>query len=496
MTTAKYAQLSGRASVGDIHNLDITQFSVSYGVNSIPVATMVVPAGSKMGGSTSTLFSKLQSMARRQPVSITLESNGALIGGGGSMKVFDGYSTSIAFSCAPGQYGVQLAAAGWLDDLRATSCFTEQRTPRATFDFYAPTAFVSGAGSTDGQVTYEGVVSATYEQVGKGNLYEVFSKITRNIAAGKVGANPAAYSNATVLQALNKITGNIKFSFEMFPSVVDKVSGAVSAAMFYLYDGSVIWDSWIKLADQFMFMIVPTVNSAKVVAYDPMLASAALTISPAQYVYINNVSVTRKSVAGMLLIDNVASTTSGDIQRITPVSLSYIGGTQGMLDTAPVPMWLSGPVALTVSKNTYNALDGIRSRAWDETAKSDIDSISRQWKEDRPKIKEIGSIYAKSVLGDRLFGENMMTITGPLRFDVTPGMIVAVQGLADNRAGSGKELLYGFVNNVTLAVNADTGSASTSIMLSHVRNESDNIAYGLKTSALYSSSYRTGSLLD
>jgi hypothetical protein len=277
------------------------------------------------------------------------------------------------------------------------------------------------------------------------------------------------------------------------------IAEVVSKAMYYLYDGGVVWDSWLKLADYFMFVVTPTVNTAVLTPYAPMLTSPVTTIIPEQYVYIRNLSVMRKPIAAMVLTDHISLSTNGDIVAPDAVSVSVANETKGMLDAVPMPAWLSGPVMMSTTAATYDTLIGIRSRTSEAASiaalRGKVAGGNAVRNMDVRGMKNIGEAYARAALGDRLFGSNTMTIVGPLRFDICPGTVVAVESISDARSADSNIVNYGFVSTVSIEVNAETGSASTTIILSHVRNASDNVRFGSTSSALYSGKYTGRSLL-
>ena len=496
--STKYHKVSAVASVDGV-SMDITQFTVTYAVNSIPTATVVVPTGRPAltaGGSTA---KALASIGRRKPMSITLTTTGEVLGGG-TGKVFDGYTSSISSSCSPGTYGIQLGGVGWLDDLRGTSAFSDVRTPLSCYDVEAPRTFLAGSGVVTEALDIKGAIAALAVRIKKGaDIGQIIYDLAEGVAGGGkvvVGGVSGPYKNTAALIALAHVKNTLTFGFKTVAVMEYGAASIIASAILSLYNGGAIWTALVDLADQFMFMIAPTINDATLAAYDPMLRTPALKLTTEDYVYIRNIGITRRPIAAMLLITSQDSN-SGLVTGVPrPISIAVSGEESGLLDVVPCPGWLIKNALSTTTRTTYPLTEGIRVRAWagkvvEPPAKGT--SLEELLGAGLGAVRAVGATYARAAMADRMFADSTATIVGPLRFDVAPGMVIAVETMGTGKLSAGP-VLYGFVTAVSTEVNAQTGTAATTIMLSHVRNESDNVKYGTSVSALYSTSYTTKGL--
>ena len=488
----KYTQLSGYANIDGIGRVDISRATVQYAVNSLPVASIGVAAGQPVrGGSVQTaLLDKLTRM-KQMDIYVQASPSSTIPGGKSSMHIFDGVTSSVGLVSEPGLRGIQVNGINWLYDLQSTAAFTSKRTAHAFWELIPAVSMMSSAGITEATLSVEAIASKLAES--GGDLYAVLTTLIKYVAGG--AATDARFNNMSALTAWKRSVGDLKFAFDAEATVETGVNQEITSGFLSLYESGTIWSTLMALSRSFFFMLVPTVGKVYVVPYTPMLTSPVASLTPADYVYVSQMSQTRKNIAGLVLLDHSSMTASAEMQTKEALSIFVVNESKGVLDGAMLPSWLHGPVLTTTTSDTYATIEGIYGRAPDRIVPKKGESAITKWNKNINKVKAIGNDYAQLVLGDRLFGPNTLSIKGPFRTDIVPGTVISV-GIPTDAARSTSELrVYGFVTSVTLEIDAERSLAATTINLSHVRHESDNVKFGSSGNALYTGVFKARTLL-
>ena len=490
----KYTKLSGYSIIGGIGNVDIARFNVQYGVNAIPVASMTIAAGQPtFGGMVPTSILKTLNRKAKMDIYLSSSSAGVVPGGGSSMHLFDGETSSVSLVSEPGMRGIQVNGVNWLTALRSSGAFASKRTQHAFWELVPPVTMLSAAGITESVLSVEGIPAKLAETVG--DLYQVLNHLVKYICGG--ASTDYQFSNKTALDVWKRIVGDLQFAFDVEHTVEAGVTNEVTHGFLSLYEGGVIWDSLLRLAESFCFMLVPLVSKAYIASYTPMFGKPVKSLTPADYVYIGQMGTARKNIAGLVLLENSSLTASADMAQKAPMSIFVANEYNGVLDGFPLPAWLHGPVEQTRSTETYKTTEGLYGRTPVRVLMSTITStVNNRANKQLPKLQEVGNNYAQLVLGDRLFGGNSIAIRGPLRTDIVPGTVISVAVPTDDSRSSQTLQLYGFVNSVSIDVDCERTLASTTINLTHVRHDADNEKFGSDRNALYKTTFNQKSLID
>lgn len=490
--SAKYTKLSGYAVVGGRH-YDITRVSVNYAIGRIPMVTVGVAAGQPAFSAGSGSTSLLETFSRRASMQVFIDASnpGVIPGGTGAMMIFDGETTSASISSEPGLRGINLSGTGWLNKLQDSGAFASHRSAHAFWELTPPVTMSSNAGITQPTMSIEGVAAALQDS--GGDLFAVMNTLVKYIAGGT--ATKQMFNNASALQAWKRVQGSLTFGFGVVETVVSGVTQTAVSAFLSLYEGGVVFDSLMYMSSEFKCVLVPAVQTAYFVPYHPMYSTPAHKLTPEDYVYISEIQAARRNIAGLVLIDTISLTSSSEMQVQSPVAVFVVNEPSGVLDAAPLPAWLQQPVPMSQSANTQDIIAGLYGRTPVRIATKSESAITKRAK-DKPKVDEVGNAYAQMELGDRLFGSNTVNIKGPFRTDIVPGTVISV-GIPSDVARSPSTIeIFGYVQSVTLEVDAERGAASTSITLSHVRTEADNKAFGSSGSALYTTKFALKSLIS
>ena len=106
------------------------------------------------------------------------------------------------------------------------------------------------------------------------------------------------------------------------------------------------------------------------------------------------------------------------------------------------------------------------------------DIISLSGEQTAAEAQFIGDRFARWAVLDEMFQRRVAVLNGRFRVDIMPGSTVQFDTMGVNIdnlpfAGAYSGRLQGTVNQVTLTLDAETATASTTLMLSHLRNESE-----------------------
>lgn len=170
---------------------------------------------------------------------------------------------------------------------------------------------------------------------------------------------------------------------------------------------------------------------------------------------------------------------SGDSGSGGVFASSADGDGDGCVKYFPVPPWLSGIVlsglnggaSVGVTKN-----EPIRSSTTPASGQSANEKTPGQMQE---TTKPLLNQYARVVYVSEALRGRSSTITGKLRFDIAPGSHVKLEGQSETFLGVYDDLetpTYAQVNRVTVEIDAEAQTASTSMMLTHSRDDAENKA--------------------
>jgi hypothetical protein len=104
--------------------------------------------------------------------------------------------------------------------------------------------------------------------------------------------------------------------------------------------------------------------------------------------------------------------------------------------------------------------------------------------------------YAQSVYASNALRGRDGTITGKLRFDIAPGTTIMIKNQGELISGGVDKLsqsLCGFVNSVTVMINAEQSSAVTTLGVTNLRSvrENDNDRFSLERHPFFGGAYFT-----
>lgn len=416
--------------------------------------------------------------------------------------VFDGYIVAARRTKHLGKYQVEISLTHWLFDLACSSAVSGNSHVANPGDMTAAAVFGTGA---RGKSSYTALLSklgqgvvASYVMIDFwGVLKSIFSAYaqgeTRPVSKAIAGCTELSTKrqNARALKALKRIEGAdftpskdtnkpyeygaaLKFDFKDLPTVVTAIGNSLNTELTSSYADT---SFWTKLVSQFCptfgLAVVPMIDTALVIADTPMFKPTDnqpyKIIYAEDYVSEAAVGTIERPLAGVVVVtrpgDGATGSTRAQNNDVVGCYQALVPDPDGVVLFSGAPPWLALiPAAATLTP--------IRTGA---SSDASIREVFNRW------AKEV---YIKNALRGRT-----QTVAGRLRFDIAPGSIVRVTSaqesvLPDEDAPARIDNLgfdtFGEVARVSVVINAEAPSASTSFLLTNVRTHSEYLGTNLK----------------
>ena len=535
---------------------DIVSVSATFGLNSIPVASLAVATGRNMAdGEPATIHSAREKLRAGDTAVVTLTitpTDGATNKmESGTFTIFRGKYVGIGYKRNYNSATYTLNLIHWLDNLNQGSMITGNWFPGAPYDMAQNAAYYA-LERTEGDAGL--VVSSvpTFDVSGDicniGNIqtdlwflvfYEVFKTILGWPKPGYQGFNVAAEIEQLkpVYEALNRMVplgeGKDKtlgvpadvyapLSLRLGDFAVDQIAVADGIKLGIAKDAlnsfayTTMWSKLVgEFAPQFFFAISPSVDFARPIPFFAGLNTAHIEIGADEYNFADfNANMLQqiesvdlfysvKSDSGLSIGPTTEMTMGGPTFRIPLGMYPPIGeatNIRGFKMLKEPPPWLFAAFPESqMSAVTTGTADGLPNTT---TAPAGVkappppDNQARNGAEAAAKQQRTGVAdrfcehwYKTEILYQR-HGE----LSGKLRFDISPGAIVAIETATHGVEKPGK--MYASVTQVSFAIDAERGAAGTSFTLAHIRTESENQDKYLvsATAPLYSNTWKNAPL--
>jgi hypothetical protein len=506
-STYSYSQFDARGDTalyltvaGEIFPL--VAFSSNFALNEIPQASCTVGVGRDAASPNAAEYAPIHanfSWDKLQEAQVYFHPSGQEARDkdwpDAPILVFDGYIVAARRTKHLGKYQVEISLTHWLFDLASSSAVSGNSHVANPGDMTSASVFSTGA---NGKAAYtanlgalgSAVVSSNVMNDFWGVLKSIFSAYaqgnTRPISQAVANCNDLATKsqNARALKALKRIEGSdfsttkatnkayehgaaLQFDFKDLPTVVMAIGKALSTELTSSYADT---SFWTKLVSQFCptfgLAVVPMIDTALVIAdtptFKPTDNQPYKIIYAEDYVNEAAVGTIERPLAGVVVIkrpaDGATGSTSARNNDIVGCYQAPVVDPDGVVLYSSVPPWLGLiPAAATLTTTKTGV-----------TSDASIREIFNRW------AKEI---YIKNALRGRT-----QTVAGRLRFDIAPGSIVRVTSaqesvLPDEDAPARIDNLgfdtFGEVARVSVVINAEAPSASTSFLLTNVRTHSE-----------------------
>jgi hypothetical protein len=521
-----YIELEIRGKKGDIHTLPVSHLVMQYAVNQIPQAAVFVPLGrseryqkpSAAYAAVSELFSMTVAVLRLHGNLGDFSPEGDAAGDRtqfppGPAVLFTGYVRGIVYRRVHGQIGLVVNLSSRLLALTLTAAGSSELIPGSPDDFVIPTlnsldgkAYAGAAGAHLGRLLagipqdFPKTVIECLKSIAENSFIQTHEGDCRGIWGA---SRSAKLSNAAILSVLNadKDSGwrgirNLNGDTSQYPLLLDTATPAIapviSARLASSLAATHFWGAVTYAAvSDFGMAILPTASDAYLA---PILRNAnlpAFTIYPDEYADLVMTAGSMTPLYGVAVVQTGAQMGT---QRGTEadsrwcVSGTYIAKTDNELEYPDGPwMFVQAPDWFSQWSNAFTGATPSEhmSDLANKPSKSAIDTpkVVRNAEDRNPKgAADALQAYAKMRYTENVLRGREGTIVGKLRFDIAPGTLLQVSGQTPDKLRGGRSSaedklatdMFGFVSQVTIAINAQQSSATTSFRLTEVRTAEEN----------------------
>jgi len=497
------ATLSGGSLSEDVE-LECIGITMTYALNTIPTARVFVAFGKDTRTfDLAAIHEEAQnlSLSMRIKVEANFSEDGPWPVTGEWWTIFEGLTSDVGFTQQLQGITYVLECLGWLDDLNFSSAMSRSTTPATPMDFYRPLASRTATGANRDRfvstlsIAADGALGGVSEDIWLKVIKPAMTFMASEDRLRILGGSDAA--NDEALEALNRM--DLDFNVPLPIAEVRSrhaILRAIGAALFTPSGGNTLWEKLLNLSTLFLFAVVPTIESAYVLPLVSMLLGD-------QYITIDDSELADKSLSGktvrpvrsLSLYSRRTATTGynrslgqpGPLRELAGYDLldDYAGDTsdieKGLMLYRPAPSWLANGTFYSSNQRAITKVSdsGATSGGTQQAIKTSVDPAPAEAQasaktESADPTLDLASRYARTLFFGELFKTRSGTITGRLRFDVSPGSSVQII-----QPGGDKEILYfgktiyALVTGVTITIDSRTPFASTSFSLSHIRKESE-----------------------
>jgi len=516
-----YTDLSTRQSlVLEVEGLglfDVVQFSASWAVNEIPVATVMLAVGRdvrtrRAAAAHDPAF--VAGLRQMQKACVWFRPTGEAgrrgRWPGRSCRVFDGYVAGVGYRKLGGKVQLTVSLVHWLAALTFSSALTKLGHVANPALLNVAAVLPMGRWSTV-QDAVRGVYLSALgpAQILSGEAFrEDFWRAVKTVFCALAGV-PAVTPgppprcggggdfqvNDVALRALGRIEGPsplcpvpykhgvpLRMKTDNVSAVTDAVASAVGGVLVDAFASVTFWDKLVgEICPMFGLAVVPTVESAVVVADVPAYRKGHWKeIGPDEYdscELVRELHYPLRAVGVLATFEGlVGAGMAADGRQAQLVGGCYaedsVAPGDGVVLYVPAPPWLKSVAALPQDGS------GTRDGRPGDTATTPGAAVPGAGDTTALPLTGLYNRYAQAVYVNHMLRGHYGTVSGRLRFDIAPASVVRL-------APSGERLLpaaddglvvpmYGCVQRVTVTVNAESGVAGTAFQLSHVRTEDEN----------------------
>lgn len=525
-----YAVIDGSSDV-----LDVVNINAEFTLNGIPAATATLALGRDVNSNKAVAAAINDKFLFRKGIKIYAAYKEQSTSGVtnpipqfDSKLIFDGYIAGFGFQRTAGAAVLTISMEHWLSDLSASTMLstgTHYATPadlqRAALFKNGPSAEFTQGGkpaflAASWMINAAGGVGGLCDDFWESGLKKILNTAatTDNLAdlnRQTLGScTEADILNKAASSALKKITSTgapLKITLldaqasDVGRSIVNDISNV------YLENlaGQTLWDCLIACSGNYMFAVIPHVESAEVVPFCPVAVGKNKkpfkTITADQADSISVSGDCPRTLRGVAIVfpQNVQPFAGPHEQPLPPdltmggVYINQALGCKGTMLFKHPPSWLSIDYSYFAGSADKNSLGGAPNpQKLQPPSKKSVGEMIKEY-------KGIRDAYAKCVYGLEVIKGRQGTISGPLRFDIGVGSQIKFEIPEDYHlpdAGDNK-YFYGVVVRVSYSIDANSSVASTVYNVAHIRTHAEeaNSSFTLAEHPLYDNVW-IGSELD
>ena len=543
---------------------DIAQFSSDWAINRIPQATCVLAIGRQASDGTTpaNVHTKFSSFQKMSAVKVHFKPKGEwsteLSWPEEEQVIFEGRLQSTGYSKQGGKIYFVAFLQHWLGDLAFASSMNANshvgNPTQYTFPAVMPSRVNTGILEDPRPNSIASVAES--DTITAGNIRDdlwglAIKPMLCSIAQGNISlfegnlkncVNLSGQNNTQALEALSRIEsgpsdseaeGCVKPRSCYTPACSMTLAGAESSVdstvahhiaetigreSIQSFSHNNLWGKLINsYCGTFMLTLVPQVDKALVVpSVTGLRDTYCKSIKADDYVHIDIRAVLTRPLRAVAVSGGNSLNTNVFTAANDAPSLSGIGGCWspeepyefGMIYIVQAPAWIYGlPSAGHSPSSSFGKNENVggistngNNTPGDQGDKL-IANVDKATKEDL--IKTTGKMYdawAHAVYISETLRQRSGQITGKLRFDISPGSNVRIEGtserfLEDDKLGQD---MVGRVIAVSISLNAETSKAGTSFQLTDMRTvaENEDEKTSIEKHPLYETTFLGAPLID
>ena len=512
--------------------IPVAQFSMRYELNSIPDATVLVALGrdarTQKQSAVYDIVSQIKQMAEAK-VEITgdlgdwVPRGGGIAGGkqrwpAGPAIIFMGYVSGLSYRRSTGRVNLVINLTQQMIDLTMSSGGSKDVIPGAPDDLLLPTLTPGSGGEWAGcadtkyALDLESQLPKDYSKalldclhfVSQDNKLQSHSRESW-CPGNPLGANPTdplegnirvarilegygqwkGIANYTISDYVSKYTR--LYPLDVQSSAIKKASITISKQISSSLAATSIWGLLTgSVLPDYGCGIVPMAQAAIVAPILPTARQHQITISPDDYVDFDMTCMSQRPLYGVGVISTYQMATyhKGD-PKICIGSTFVVKApdpqapaiNDGMWMFVPAPRWMDDwtnmdPEAWDGDANVNKMLN----EPSHATVGEEEEAFDRNPDEEAIEYNDAMDKYAQMMYATNALRGRGGTIVGKLRFDIAPGTTVKINAKGDLMLGVDTlaTAMIGFVAGVSIMIDAENATASTSFQLINLRTEEEN----------------------
>ncbi len=518
---------------------EIAQAESDFALNTIPMANCSLAVGREVRSlQAAKIHAEGHQLSTMKPASIYLEARGKHSPSEdwpeGRQRVFQGYLTGQGYRKAFGNAQMTLSLVHWLADMQFSTALSESSHPsnHQEYTFRASTETADEGGNSTGLASILAQYRAeTLFDTGNistdlfaKSILPFFQELCRADTMLLAGNRSQCFGsdigkkNDLALAALAKFettrAWNVPLSLALGGAATSLAEGIRQTIVGRLLTDAdffqSLWDVLIgKLAPMFMFGVVPRVDNALVA---PIIAGLRPLYERRVYDtdqdFVDLSGAIPRPLRGVGIYGSradgtVAKMTENDLAPDPEAGLGgcYIptpkdgSAPRGMILIKAAPPWLANVASCAL--DVQDSLGAASATTPGGGAKKSEPTPSARVRE----AVDVYGDYAKAMyIQEALRGRQGM-VTGKLRFDISPGSNIWIEGNSEKFIGESDKLgqnLVGMVMRSTFGLNSEQAKASTGYQLGYVRTEEENDddQLSVETHPLYKGAFKGAPLVD
>ena len=499
---------------------DIVSLSATFGLNSIPTASLVVATGWEVRtGKPATIHDAYKKLTARMPVKVVLEittndGKRSKMMPDGKYTVFEGFYCGIGYQRSNTNSSYTLHLVHWLDDMNCSSMLNGNWTPGMPGDLAAAAGNFAAttSGGADVKYAHAGAqIDPLAKIINLPNVQKdfwekclkpVFTNVSkfRHPQDGQNdpsnGADPNQMgTNARALEALKKMPGEspnkVPLQLKVPAATSVEINYNLNAGLSRMCTEGIGYTSfWGKLvgeiAPSFCFAVSPSATFANVIPFFGGLRKEWKTIHGDEYNYANFNANTGTVLESVNIYYGAASSANAGDGGVGVIDMSYFRpwgsfpkfGKKwaGNILIKEAPAWLTNAIPAGPFAAGTTGIGGeppIGSTADPGSGKG---TPSGGAKRSEPALKSydlIVDLFAEHWFKNEVLSQRYGELSGKFRLDIAPGSIVKIL-TPDDPIESLELPMFASVTQVSFVINAEQHAAGTSFTLSNLRSEDEN----------------------